>query len=79
MGCWVGIFNRRNWWSTAEPIISEGATFRIDNYVPRTRFEGILGSLRYTDKNNVEYYDGFFHMRQTEESWNLNMAEELNP
>ena len=41
----------------------------------RTRFEGILGSLHFTDKNDVEYYDGFFHMRKM----NLNTAEEFNP
>ena len=45
----------------------------------RTRFEVILGYLSYTDKNYVEYYDGFFHMRQMEESWNLNMFEWFNP
>ena len=28
MGCWVGILNKRNWWSTAEPKISGGAPFR---------------------------------------------------
>ena len=29
--------------------------------------------------NYVEYYDGFFHMRQMEETWKLNMTEEFNP
>ena len=47
--------------------------------MPRTWFEGILGSLCYTDKKEVEYYDGFFHMLQMEEAWNINMAEEFNP
>ena len=47
--------------------------------MPRTRFEVILGYLSYTDKKYVEYYDGFFHMRQMEESWNLNMFEWFNP
>ena len=75
MVCWVGILNRSNWWSTEEPKMSGGAPFRLNKYMSRTRFEGILGSLRYTDKKDVEYYDGFFHMRQIEEAWNLNMAE----
>ena len=52
-----------------------GAPFRLNKYMSRTMFEVILGYLHYTDKKNVEYYDGFFHMRQMEESWNLNMAE----
>ena len=67
IGFWVGIYNRRYWWSTAETTMSEGAPFRLNMYMSRTRFEGILPFLFYTDKNDVEYYDGFFHMRQMEE------------
>ena len=44
-----------------------------------TRFERILGPLRYTDRKDIEYYDGFFHMSKVEELWNLNIAEEFNP
>ena len=44
-----------------------------------TRFEGILGSLRYTFKNDVGYCGGFLHMRKMEEVWNLNTDEEFNP
>ena len=50
ISCWVGISIQRNWWSTSEPKISEGAPFRINKYMSRTRFEGILSSLCYTDK-----------------------------
>ena len=60
MGCWVGIFNRRNWWSTSDMTMYEGATFIINNNMSRTWFEGILSSLRYTDRKDVEYIDGFF-------------------
>ena len=45
----------------------------------RTRFGGILGYLRYKVQKDIEYYDGLFHMRKMEESWNLKMAEEFNP
>ena len=75
MGFWVRILNRKNLWSTADPTMSQDAPFRLNTYMSSTRFEGILGSLRYIDKKDVEYYDGFFHMRQIEEAWNLNMAE----
>ena len=57
------------------PKMSEGAPFRLNKYMPRARFEGILGSIRYTDKNYVKYYYGFFHMLQMEEAWNFNMTE----
>ena len=51
----------------------------VNKYIPSTRIERIFWSLSYTDKEYVEYYDGFFHMPQIEEAWNLNMAEEFNP
>ena len=56
--------------------MSGGSTFVLNNYMPRTRFEGILVSLHYRYQKYVEYYDGFFHMHKTEEVWTLNMAEE---
>ena len=56
-----------------------GMPFRLNKYMSRTRFEGILGFLCYTYQKYVEYYDGFFHMRKMEEAWNINMAEEFNP
>ena len=62
MGLWVEILNRRNWWSTADPKMSGGAPFIINKYMSMTRFEGILGSLRYIDQEYIECYDGFFHM-----------------
>ena len=72
LGCWfymvclVDIFNRRDWWSTAYPKMSECAPFRLNKYMARTRFEGILLQLYYTDRNDVEYNDGFLHMRKIE-------------
>ena len=66
MDFWVAILNRRNWWSIAEPQIYEGALFIINNYMSRTRFEVILGSIRYIDKKNVEYHNEFFHIRKME-------------
>ena len=79
MGCWVEISNRSNWWSTAEPTISGGAPFRLNNYMSRTRFDGILVSIRYIDQKVIGYQDGFVHTRKIEEAWNLNMAEQFNP
>ena len=78
MGCCVGILNRRNWCSKSELTISVGEPFRLNKYMSRTRFEGILGYLNYTDQNDVECYDGLFHMSKMEEAWNLNTDEEFN-
>ena len=38
----------------------------------------MLGYIRYTDQNYINYYDGFFHMRKMEEAWILNMTKDLN-
>ena len=55
MGFWVIIYNGRNWCSTAKTTMSEGAIFIINKYMSRTKFEGILFSLRYMDRKDVEY------------------------
>ena len=55
--------------------MSEGATYRLNDYMSSNRFKVILGFLHYIDKRDVEYYDGFLHMRQMEEAWYLNMTE----
>ena len=47
--------------------MSGGAPFILNKYMSKTRFEGILFLLCYTDRKNVEYNDGFFHMCQMEE------------
>ena len=58
--------------------MSENVPLRLNKYMSRTRFEVILLSLCYTNIEGVEYSDGFFHMRQMEESWNMNISDELN-
>ena len=40
MACWVRVLNKTNSRSTADPKMSEGATFRLNKYMSRTRFEG---------------------------------------
>ena len=44
--------------------MSGDSPLRHKKYMSRTRFEGILGSLHYRDRNHVEYYDRFFHVFQ---------------
>ena len=58
-----------------EPKISGCETFRLNKYMSRTRFEEILGYLRFRVQKDVGYYDGLFHVRKMEETCNLNMVE----
>ena len=53
MGFWVGISNRRNWYPIVEPKMSEGVPFRLNKYISKKSFEGILASIRYTDRKDV--------------------------
>ena len=46
----------------------EKAPFRINNYMSRARFEGMLLSLSYTDIKYVGYFDGFFQTRKIQEA-----------
>ena len=79
MGRWVIISNRDNLWSTEELTMSECAPFRPNKYMSKTRFEGILLSLCYTDIKCVENNYRFLHISQMEEACNINMDEEFNP
>ena len=56
----------------------ESEPFRPNIYMPRTRFELILLSLCYTNRKDVEYNGGFFHMHQMEKAWNIHIADEFN-
>ena len=47
--------------------MSEGAPFRNNKHMSRTSFEVIYFSLSYTNRDDVEYNGGLFHMCQMEE------------
>ena len=78
MACWVGIESRRDWWSTATPLLDKGAPFQLNHIMSRNRFNYIPSALSFTNIE-VPYEDGFFHMLQLEEAWNHNMAQQLFP
>ena len=60
--CWVGIPERRDWWSVTPQVMHRGSYFRLNEYMSRHCFDEILASLGYTNRE-VQYEDGFFHMR----------------
>ena len=78
IACWVGICNRRDWWSTAAPSRNMGAPFRLNYYMNRNRFENILSLLQHTDQAS-EYEDRFNIMGQWEETCNKNIEDEFSP
>ena len=58
--------------------MAKGAPFIINRIMSRNRFDYILGALRFTNRE-VPYEDGFFQMRQLEEAWKQNMAQQFFP
>ena len=58
--------------------MEKGSPFRLHHIISRKQLYDILSSLCYTNKE-VPYEDGFLHMRQLEESWNKNMADQFLP
>ena len=76
MACWVLIESRWDWWSTKTPSMAKCAPFRLNRIIYRNRFNSIFSALRFTNRE-VPYEDGFFHMRQLEEAWNQNMAQQF--
>ena len=53
IGCWGRISNGKNWMSTMEPNISEGATFRLNQYMSMKGFEEVPKLLNYTNREDV--------------------------
>ena len=50
IACWVGIPERRDWWSVTIPVMNIGSPFRLNKYMYFHRFDEILASLRYTNR-----------------------------
>ena len=78
MDCWVEIPEKRAWRPVTPPVMHIGAPFCLNKYMYWHWFDEILASLRYKNRE-VQYEYRLFHMRQTEEVWNKNMADEFNP
>ena len=76
MAYWVGIESRRYWWSTTTPSMDKGDPFRLNCIMSRNQFDSIISSLHFTNRE-VPYEDGFLQMRQLEEAWNQNMAQQF--
>jgi hypothetical protein len=71
--------DRRSWFEDTEPSEFEGAPFRLQKYMSRSRFESILSALRYTSEPPPAYKDKFHQVRQMLKAWNDNMFDVFTP
>lgn len=78
MACYEGIL-RRDWWSTKEIDPFDGAPFRFNPFMSRSRFDEILQALRYTDIAPPVFADKFHSVRQMAKAWNDNMEQNFMP
>ena len=69
----------RAWFEDTKPSEFEGAPFRLNKYMSRSRFESILNALTYTNIPPPLYKDKFFQIRQLLTSWNQNMTSTFIP
>ena len=54
-------FNKREFWSTKEVSMFEGAPFRLHSIMSRRRFEEIMANLKITDQHQPTYKDGLMY------------------
>ena len=78
IACWVGIESRWDWFSMMTPSMDKGTPFRLNHIMSRNRFDYIICALCFTN-SEVPYEDGLLQMRQLEEAWNHNMAQQFLP
>ena len=85
---WIGLWiimstcdgsDCRSFWSNKNPDIFDGHHFRLQQFMTRYWFEGILTAIKYTNNNPPAYKDRFWGMCQLLESWNNNMATNFIP
>ena len=72
-------FSRRDYWSGAPVTLTAGAPFRLNEFMPRNRFEQIMEALTFTDVEPPSYVDKFWEVRQMIDLWNNNMEEVFCP
>ena len=85
---WFGIWfrmattyfeNRRDFWSMKAITEDEGAPYRFNHLMTRTRFDAILSALQLTNRKPPSYKDPFWEVRQLMEEWNSNMDKNFYP
>ena len=79
MACFEGISDRRMWWSQRPVSISEGAPFRLQEYMTYTRYKDITAAMRYTDIEPPPFLDRFHDMRQMQDAFNEHYEREYSP
>ena len=85
---WLGIWllmstingpDRGAFWSLVDVDRFRGAPWRLNDLMSRKRFDAILKSIFYTDRNKPQYTDKFWEVRQIVDAFNKNMTQQFTP
>ncbi|EED93204.1 predicted protein [Thalassiosira pseudonana CCMP1335] len=80
MACFVGVCSNENWWSQKPIDQFDGAPFRLNDVMSRSRFRVIDAAIRYTGKPPPsDFEDKFHHMRELQDAFNAHYAENYTP
>ena len=79
MACFEGISDRRDWWSKKPISISDGAPFRLTEYMSYRRFSTITAAMRYTNRPPPSFVDRFHEVREMIDDFNLHYEAEYSP
>ncbi len=61
MSCFQGIEDCDLWWSTKPVDMFDGAPFRLNKYMSKGRFNDIMATIRYTNKEAPLFFIDRFH------------------
>ena len=78
MVCYEVKWGWQDWWSKDNIIIGRVATFHLNEYMNRVRFEEISTGINYTDEETPYYVDRLFQVRRLVEAWSANMSTNFN-
>ena len=71
MSCYLGIEDRDLWWSTKPVDMFDGAPFRLNEFMTKSRFRDIMVAMRYTSKEApLLFVDRFHEIREMVEAFN---------
>ena len=80
MSCYLGVEDRDLWWSTKPVNMFEGAPFRLNEFMTKTRFREIMEAIRYTSKEApLLFVDRFHEIREMIDAFNNHYASEYRP
>ena len=77
--CTLVGYKKKDFWSIAPITFEQGAPYRLNQFMSKTRFDDINRSLGFTNQNPPSYEDRFWEVRQMIHVWNENMKDVFSP